>query len=106
MCTSDLNPFSSNNILVRGTLAAATMGGSELARKSYQAAKPPPAPSLPALPEPPQAAQGERAPTIAAPKRKPTKGAATPSPTSTALTGPLGIDPSQLIIGRNALLGQ
>lgn len=103
MCSSNLNPFSTNNIIVRGALAGATMGGSELLRAGYQASKPPPAPTLPSMPEAPQS---ERAPTIAVPKRRTQKGPVVASPTSTTLTGPLGIDPAQLVIGRNAFLGQ
>ena len=103
MCTGNLNPFTSNNILTRTLGATLTFGASEMGRSAYQAMKPPPTPAVPQLPNAPQM---ERAPTVDVPKRKKVSGPVTPSPTSTTLTGPLGIDPAQLVLGRNLLLGQ
>ena len=102
MCTTDINPFTSNNLLVRGAGAFVSFGGTEAyrARKSWLPDKPDP-PLMPKLPPSPREA---RAPDIPPPKRNKNSDG-TPSVGNTVLTGALGVDPSRLNIGRTALGG-
>jgi hypothetical protein len=102
MCSPNLNPLSSNNLIVRGVAAGVTMGGSELARAGYQAMKPPKMPDLPSLPGIEPGTQSARAPDIKPPKRK--NDDASPAG-RTVLTGALGIDPSRLSLARTTLGG-
>ncbi len=101
MCSPNINPLSSNNVIVRGVAAAATMGASEVARAGVKAMTPK-MPQLPAMPGIEPGTQSERAPDIKPPKRKADDG----SPVGrTVLSGALGVDPSKLTLGRTALGG-
>ena len=70
--------------------------------RQQQVLAPPAAPG-----QAPQA--GARAPdyeaSLAANRRRETGGGPTATPSSTFLTGPGGVDPSKLVLGRNTLLG-
>lgn len=101
MCSPEINPLQSNNLIVRGVAAGATMGGSEALRAGVRAMTPR-MPGLPALPGIEPGTQSERAPDIKPPKRKNDDS----SPVGrTVLSGALGVDPSKLNLGRTALGG-
>ena len=102
MCSTSLNPLTSNNLLVRGATAFATFGGSEAARKVASAMKPPEMPPLPGLPPPPAAAL---TPDIPRRRNQNSTGPVAASANNTVLTGALGVDPATQNIGRTMLGG-
>jgi hypothetical protein len=102
MCSSSLNPFTTNNILVRGTAALATGGLSEVGRAGVRAMTPKDPPPLPGLPPPPAAM---RTPEVPRRRNNSSTGPVAASANSTVLTGALGVDPSTQNVGRTLLGG-
>lgn len=65
-------------------------------------------PKMPAMPDPVQPAQQAKRPTDqrTGPRAGTTQQSGMPSPQSTLLTGPTGVDPGMLQLGKSTLLGQ
>lgn len=98
-----------------GAISASTvamMGAAAVGGMALSSAMSPkmPTPQVPDPVKPPQASQAskapDRAPMVAANKAAAGPGGALSGNIGTFLTGPAGIDPSTLNLGKNVLLGQ